>query len=350
MKKLLVLLLALALIFTFAACGQQEGTVEEVPEEEGAPEVEVLGEPITVSIGNVCGETETINVACYAFQEWMATEHPEANITIEIYPNAVLGGDEAMLESVALGTLGMDIPSTASMTVYSEQFSALALPYLFSSFDEAFAAADGEVGEFLDKQLEGTGMISVGYNVNGARNMTNNVRPITSVADMKGIKFRVLSSPIYVDMFTAWGANPTPMSYNEIYTGLQQGTVEGQDNAVCLDVASKFYEVQKYLSITEHVFDLAINIMNEDLYNSMTDAQRAVFDEGVRTYLVDYQRQLALDEEAGAIATMEENGVEVNYLSDEAKAEFRAAVDDLYTQYHEQLGDEVFDLIAKYTE
>ncbi len=345
MKRLLALFMVVIMVFALVACGGNKPV--DTDDKDGEPNDGDLGDPVTISIGHVCGEGESVNVACLAFKEYVE-EKSGGNISVEIFPNGVLGSDEAMIESVIMGTLGMEIPSTAVLTTYSEQFNILSLPYLFPDSESAFKAVNGELGDYLNEQLKGKGITNLAYNFGGTRNMTNNTRPITSVADLKGLKMRVMSSPIYIDFFKLLGANPTPMSFGEVYTGLQQGTIVGQENPASLIYESKFNEVQKYMSITEHVFDICGILINTDLYNSLTDAQRAIVDEGVKTKLSEYQIDLSITQDQDYINNIEKDGTAVNYLTDEAKEEFKEAVAPLYDEYKKILGDKVFDLVEQY--
>src|SRR5690606_33452452 len=131
-----------------------------------------------------------------------------------------------------------------------EDFMVFDLPFLFSSKEEAFAAFDGEVGDILNSKLEEIGIVNLGYGENGYRHVTNNKKPIRLPEDLKGVKIRTMENPIHMAAFQAFGANPTPISFNELFTALQQGTVDAQENPVAIIFTSKFSEVQKYLSLT----------------------------------------------------------------------------------------------------
>ena len=143
------------------------------------------------------------------------------------------------------------------------------MPFIFKDVKSAFAALDGEVGKTLDAFLTPVGLKNLGYAYNGARSMTNSKRPINEPADLKGIKMRVMESPVFIDMFKTLGANPTPMSFGEVFTGLQQGTVDAQENSPSLVFSMKFNEVQKYYSLTNHVQGILAILINEKFFNGL---------------------------------------------------------------------------------
>ena len=180
-------------------------------------------------------------------------EKSNGSISVQIYPNSVLGGDAELTESVAMGTLEAALPSTSVLVSYSDDFGIMDMPYLFSSPENAFAAMDGDMGAYFNEKLEDVGIHCLGYSYNGLRSMTNSAHPIETPDDLKGLKMRVMENEVFIDFFETLGASATPMSFNELFTGLQQHTVDGEENPPSLIYASKFQEVQEYLSLTEHV-------------------------------------------------------------------------------------------------
>ena len=195
------------------------------------------------------------------------------------------------------------LPSTSVLTTYSNEFGVLDMPYLFTSSQFAFDALDGEVGEYFNKKLEENGIINLGYSYNGPRSTTSNVKPIEKPEDLKGLKMRVMESPIFIDYYKTLEANPTPMSFTELYTGLQQGTVEAQENPPSLTFANKFYEVQKYSSIDEHVHNFLAFIMNKAKYDSLTSEQQQLLVDATKEY-VSSQRKMELEDNEKAIKTL----------------------------------------------
>jgi TRAP-type C4-dicarboxylate transport system substrate-binding protein len=163
---------------------------------------------------------------------------------------------------------------------------------------------------------------------------------------MKGLKIRVMDSDLYVNLLQLFGANPTPMSFTEIYTALSQGTVDGQDNPPSLTYESKFTEVQKYYSLTRHTFSECPIIVNLDWFNGLTDEQKAIVTEGAETWLRDWQRDTAMGLESDYVDKIRDAGVEVNELSPEGLQSFKDAVQPMYTEYKDKLGDVYDELMA----
>lgn len=294
----------------------------------GTPPVSSAAKEIVV--GHVYAEDHNINRACIKFKEYIEKES-NGSMTVNIQPNSVLGGDEDMLEMCAYGTVTLMTPSVASLETYAADWGVLNLPYLYESVDKAYEAVDGELGDYLKSTLDDTEFICVGFNSNGTRNMSNNIRPITCLADLKGIKMRVMNSNTYIKWMNALGANATPMGYNEVFTGLQQGTIDGQENAAAISYTSAFNEVQKYFSVTEHVYDMNAIICNRAFYEGLTAEEKEIFDTGVRTYLEEWQRDTEVSEDGEYIEKWSETS-EVNYLADDKKEEFREALQPLYEE------------------
>jgi len=342
MKKYLSLILMVVAISVFAFGCSKSST-------EGSADVtkEDSKESVSLQVGHVEPEDRSTHQALLEFKKEVETES-NGSITIEIHPNGALGGDVQLTESVAMGTLDMALPATSVLVTYSPEFGILDMPYLFSNTENAFAAMDGEVGERFNGMLEEVGIKNLGYSFNGLRSITNSVRPINEPADLKGMKVRVMESPVFIDFFETLGANATPMSFNELFTGLQQGTVEAQENPPSLIYSNKFYEVQKYLSLTEHVNNFLAFIMNKDLYDSLSAEQQGVITKAAENY-VTLQREMELadtDKYVGLLNT--EGGLEVNEVSVENKQKLRDALEPMYEKYRGEFGQELFDLCEQY--
>lgn len=342
MKKYLSLILMVAAISVFAFGCSKSST-------EGSTDVSKgeSNKSVTLQVGHVEPEDRSTHQALLEFKKEVETES-NGSITIEIHPNGALGGDVQLTESVAMGTLDMALPATSVLVTYSPEFGILDMPYLFSNTENAFTAMDGEVGEHFDSMLEEVGIKNLGYSFNGLRSITNSVRPINELADLKGMKVRVMESPVFIDFFETLGANATPMSFNELFTGLQQGTVEAQENPPSLIYSNKFYEVQKYLSLTEHVNNFLAFIMNKDLYDSLSAEQQGIISKAAENY-VTLQREMELtdtDKYVGLLNT--EGGLEVNEVSVENKQKLRDALEPMYEKYRSEFGQDLFDLCEQY--
>lgn len=341
MKKLFKIITAVTLILLLTACGKKEKT-ENTSEASGKS-----SDSTVIKIGHVEPESRSTHKALLDFKK-NVEDRSKGKISIEIYPNGSLGGDVQMTESVAMGTLQSTLPSTSVLTTYSEEFGILDMPYLFLNSESAFAALDGEVGEYFNKKLDEQGIHCLGYVYNGPRSTTTNSGAIEKPEDLKGVKMRVMESPIFIDFYKTLGANPTPMSFTELYTGLQQGTVDAQENPPSLTFANKFYEVQKYQTIDEHVHNFLPFLINKNVYDSLGEELQNILEEEAKTF-VKNQREIELQDNEKAIKDLETEGKLItNVLTDEQKVEFKKAVEPMYEKYYKQFGEELFELCEKY--
>lgn len=341
MKRNLLIVLSLIMLLTIlVSCNKAPaGEKTEAPAEGG--------KAVTLRVGHVEPEDRSTHKALLDFKK-NVEERTEGKVKVELYANGALGGDVQLIESVAMGALEMALPATSVLTTYSEEFGILDMPYLFKDAQSAFAALDGEVGQYFDEILLGQGIKSLGYSYNGPRSTTTSSKPIEKPEDFVGVKMRVMESPIFIDFYKTLGANPTPMSFTELYTGLQQGTVEAQENPPSLIYANKFYEVQKYLSVTGHVHNFLVFAMNNNTFEALDDDVKEIVLEEGRNY-VDNQRQMELDDTEVAIELLAtEGGLTVNRIDEAQTQAFRDALQPMYDKYESQFGAELFEMTNKY--
>lgn len=342
MKKLLVVVLVITLISSLMiGCAKQ-------PQTTTAPAAEEA-KKVVIKLGHIVAEDTSTHRGAVEFKKYVE-EQSKGQIEVQIYANGQLGGDRQLLEAVGLGTLEMAIPATSVLTTYSPKFGILDLPFVFKDERAGFKALDGELGAKLDELLIPVGMRNLGYSYNGARSITNNVRPINEPNDLKGVKMRVMESPVFIDLFKYLGSNPTPMSFGEIFTGLQQGTVDGQENAPSLVYTSKFNEVQKYFSLTGHVQSYCANVINEKFYNGLSPEHQKIVSEGARKTLIDWQREEEIKDNVKYIDLLKQAGMQVNEVSLENHNKFVEAIKPMYEKYKAEIGQEMFDLIDKYNQ
>lgn len=362
-RKVTALGLAAVMALSMTACGGRNAgnkpadtqapaaadSAESKPEAgaESKSDSSASGAAVTIKIGHVEAEDRSTHQALVEYFQKPVEEKSGGSIKVEIYPNSALGGDAELTESVAMGTLTAALPSTSVLVTYSPDFGVMDMPWLFSNPENAFAAMDGEMGNYFNQKLEEVGIHNLGYTYNGLRSMTNNVRPITKPEDLKGLKMRVMENQVFIDFFNTLGASATPMGFNELFTGLQQNTVDGEENPPSLIYASKFQEVQKYLSVTEHVNNFLGFIMNKDFYDGLTPEQQQIISEAAAEF-VKQQRQMELDDTQAYVDKLAEEGMEVNTLTEEDKAAFKEKLAPMYDKYKKEFGEEVFNMAEKY--
>lgn len=264
-------------------------------------------------------------------------------IKVELYPNGQLGGDRELSEAVQIGTIQMAIPSSSALAGFDKRIQVLDLPYLFTTRQAAFSAVDGILGEKLNSYMAAKGIMILGYQENGFRHVTNNRNPIRTPEDLKGLKIRTMENPMHIAFFKGLGANPTPMSWGELYTALQQGTVDAQENPYAMIDDGKFYEVQKYVSETGHVFSYEILIANKKFMEKLPEDLRTLVVKAAKDATAR-QRQLMEEEESVFKDKVVKAGMQVNVLTPEDKKPFVAATAKVYKQFEKDLGKDLMDI------
>ena len=299
----------------------------------------------TIKVGYIGSDTHPTMQAMKVFAKDVDAGS-KGKIKVELYPNAQLGGDRELCEGVQMGTIQMAIPSTSALAGFDKRIQVLDLPYLFTTRKAAFDAVDGELGQKLNAYLSKKGFEVLGYQENGFRHVTNSKRPIKTPADLKGLKIRTMENPMHIAFFKELGANPTPMSWGELYTALQQGTVDAEENPYAMIDDGKFYEVQKYVSETGHVFSYEILIANKKFMDKLpADLRKVVVDAAHKAIMT--QRARLEKEEAAFKAKVTKAGLTANELTPEQKKPFVDATKKVYAQFENELGKEIMDIARK---
>jgi tripartite ATP-independent transporter DctP family solute receptor len=270
-------------------------------------------------------------------------------IKVKLFPGGTLGGDVQTVSALQGGTLDMTVLNSGILAAQAKDFAMLDFPFLFNNIEEAHAVIDGPVGQKLAAQLDSKGLIGLGYWDLGFRNVTNSKRAVNTLEDMQGLKIRVIQSPIYLDTFSALGATPVPMAFPEVYTGLEQGVIDGQENPLTVIQGSKFYEVQKYISITGHIFNPQSLIIGKKTWDRLNDDEKALIKDAAAKAQT-YQREVTATGMGAARGYLEQKAA-VNDLSVAEKDRFRQRVQPVIDKYSKELdGDLVkmmYDEIAK---
>ena len=299
-----------------------------------------------IKVGYILPENQSDHIIMRDVFKKDIEEKSGGKISVELYPNAQLGGDRELIESVQLGTVQVAIPATSALAGFDKRFQVFDLPFLFKSKETAFKALDGELGHKVDELLKPLGMRNLGYGENGYRHITNSRGPVHKPEDLKGIKLRTMENPLHLAFFKMLGANPTPMSFGELYTALQQGTVDGQENPVVLVYTSKFYEVQKFYSLTGHVYSATMLVANDDFFASLPEDLWKIVEEAGKRYVVE-QRALAEVQEQEFLEELKKTGLQINELTPEEKQLFIDATLPAYDQFKDIIGAELVELAKK---
>ena len=225
----------------------------------------------------------------------LVAEKSGGDIEVQVFPSSQLGGQKDMIEGLVYGTIDMCLTGTAVLGQFQPKISIFDLPFLFKDREHVYKSLD-TVGMELGKELEPRGLKLLGYMENGIRHLTNNVREVKSPADMKDLKIRVMSNKIYIETIKALGGSPTPMAFGELYSAMQQGTVDGQENPSAHIYTKRFFEVQDYASLTAHAYAPEPVLISMITWNRLSDAQKAIVQEAA-TEAVAWQRDLSTQQD-----------------------------------------------------
>lgn len=228
--------------------------------------------------------------------------------------NASLGSDTQMQQALIGGAQEMMVGSTATLVGLVPEMAVWDTPFLFSNVKEADVVLDGPVGDKIKAKLEAKGMVGLVYWENGFRNLTNSKRPVAKLEDLNDIKLRVMQNNVFLDSFKALGANAVPLPFSELFTALETRAVDGQENPYNTIVSSKFYEVQKYLTVTNHVYSPWIVTVSKKWWDGLSAAEKKVLqDAAIKSR--DFERKDTREEAAKALADLKGKGMQVNELS-----------------------------------
>lgn len=267
-------------------------------------------------------------------------------IEVKLFPGGTLGGDVQTVSALQGGVIEMTVLNAGILANNVKQFGAVDLPFLFDSGAEADKVMDGAFGDSLIKLLPDTGLIGLGYWELGFRNLTNNRHPVTKLEDIKGLKIRTIQSPIPIELFNTLGANAVPLPYTELYTALETGTVDGQENPAANILNAKFYEVQKYMTLTRHQYNPQIVLVSKKFWDGLNDEEKAVL-EAAATEARDYQRKVSRDADAAALEEIRKTGMEVSEFSPEETQKLRDAVKPVIEKFSAEIGAETVQALFK---
>lgn len=296
-----------------------------------------------MKIASVGSDQHPSTPALQEFKKYVE-EKSGGQIQVSLHINASLGGDRQATEAMQLGTLEAGIIGSSILATFETKFNIFEFPFLFKDDATAKKQIDGELGELLNKELLKQDLRIIGYGVNGFRHITNNRGPVKKPEDVKGLKIRTMENPIHIATFKAFGANPTPMNFGELYTALSQKTVDAQENPINLIYTSKFYEVQKYLSMTGHLYAVAPLTVSEIFFSKLPkDLQKIVLDGG--NAYKDTQRKLTVQEEQKMIDDLRKGGMAINELTADEKAVFQKLAQPIYKQFESKVGKDLLDKV-----
>lgn len=345
MKKLLALLFSVVTIFSLAACSSSE---ESSSSTEGTEKAEATEEVKTIRAGIGLNDQHPQFKGLLKFKE-IVEEKTNGAIIVEAYHSGQLGDDRTMTEALQLGTQEVTIPSTAPLANFVPEFSVFDFPFLFPNEEVADKVLDGEVGQKFLEKLESQNLVGLAYWENGFRNVTNSKRAIETVEDFDGLKLRTMENDLHLEAFRALGANPTPMAFTELFTAMQQGTVDGQENPYATIYLQKFYEAQKYVSNSKHIYSPFVFLMSKSFYDSLTEEQQQIVKEAA-IEAGKYERELNREANAKYLADLQEEGMTYTEIPPEEVAKMKELVQPVIDKYAEKIGKDVVDEVYQAVE
>ncbi len=269
----------------------------------------------------------------------LVNKRSQGRIEAKLYPSGALGNNRDVTEGLLLGTIEVQMASSSPLSVFVPSLNIFEMPFLFDNNEHMFAVLDSEIGERYRPDLEAAGFHLLGYFTFGVRHIMTTERPINSIEDMKGLKIRTMESPPHLDGFKAFGANPLPMAYSELYTGLETGVIDGAEAANSNYYSKKFYEVAPYWAQLGWLRLVAPVIMRKSFYDKLPPDLRKIVDDSLAE-LVDEERTLYTDVSTQRLEQLKELGITVTYPD---PGPFRAAANEVYEKWADRVGG--WDLI-----
>ena len=281
---------------------------------------------VEIKFGHTGSLEHQYQIGAEQFKKLVEAES-KGEIKVNIFPQAQLGGERDLAEGVRMGTIESASVAAGNLAGFVPELQLFGIPFLFPTAKQVYTVLDGEVGKDIAAIMASKGFVSLAFWEVGFRNMTNNTRPVKTPEDMKGLKIRVQESKIWIQFMNRLGAVATPIPFGELYSALQQKVVDGQENPVATIYSMKFYEVQKYLSLTGHTYEPAHVIANPKWFNGLDPKHQAIILKAAADAAV-YQRQTLADKDKERFEVIKKAGVVIEENPD--KAAFAKATEDLY--------------------
>lgn len=336
MKKKAVYLVVLILCLSLALAGC--GGSSKSSKSDGAKDAKSV---TVIKVGHVLAPDHPYTTGLKKFAE-IVEKNSNGKMKVNVFHSSQLGNERDMIEALQLGTQQMALVSTAPLASFTKQFLVFDLPFIFKDYQGAYKVLDGEIGQSIMKTLDAQGIVGLAYWENGFRHVTNSKQPIQKPSDLANQKIRLMENPIHMDTFRAMGALPMPMAFGELFTALQQKTIDAQENPVPIIWTSKFYEVQKYCSLTGHFYAAAPLLVSKKFYDSLpAEHQKILRDAAIEAR--DYERGLLAQQNKDFIGKLKEKKMEVIEVD---KKPFQDAVKSVWTKYEPTIGKELIQKVV----
>ena len=295
-------------------------------------------ESITIRIAHnaPANEDDPYHYTANCFKQ-LIEERTNGAVKVQIFPGGQYGGEREMFEGVTLGTTDMAVMTSGNISQFSPAFLAVDLPFIFESSEVAWESLDGPAGQAIGDTLEDLGVIGLGWGENGFRHAFTNGRGITKAEDFAGMKIRSLENELHVESYKAWGANPTPLAWAEVTTGLQQGTIEGLDIPLGVANSQNFSDITEFVSLTSQFYNAQYVVANLAWFEGL----KLELQETIRQAVLDAcsrERQLIAENESKWLSNLESDGMNIINADELDFESFKTKVSDIYDQYAAKIG------------
>lgn len=274
--------------------------------------------------------------------EKIVEQRSDGHIQVGLFPGAQLGDDLQAVSALQSGTLEMTAPSTSPLVSMFPKFALFDLPFLFPTPEVADKVLDGEIGQQMLKDASTNGLVAIGWAENGYRQLTNSQQAVTAPDDLDGLKVRTMQNPIHLDVWRTLGANPTPMSFAELFTALEQGVVDGQENPWITIQSSRFNEVQDYATETNHVYTPFITLVSERFWKQLPADYQQLLREAA-TQMGEYERHVSRTMNDQIKQELADSGMQITELTPEQVKAFQDDVASVYDDWRDKIGGELID-------
>lgn len=266
-----------------------------------------------IRFGHLNNPDHPVSMGVKKFAELVAAKSG-GKMQVKEFPSNQLGTEQQQTSALQGGVQEMQAPATTSLVGIVKDYGVIDFPFTVANHAQAFALLDGPLGTALLEKLPEKGLVGLAYWDLGFRNVTNSKRPIAKPEDLEGLKLRVIPNPVFLDTFKAFKANPVPMSFSELYTALETKTVDGQENPYAVILSNKFFEVQKFLSGTNHVYGTNIILISKKFWDRLSPAEQKILQDAALEAR-DYQRKVSRDAAEKAVGELQAKGMQFNALA-----------------------------------
>lgn len=320
-RKILLILLIASLLLTLAACGGDTKTSTGDTDDK-----------IIIRLGTATEPDSHYIKGAEVFKA-KVEEYTNGKVEVQLFPSSQLGNERDLVEGVSLGTVEMTVSSTGPLPNFSKEFMVFDLPFIITDRDKAYEVMDGEIGQEILASLEPKGIKALGFWENGFRHISNGKKEIKNPEDVSGLKLRTMENPVHIATFEYLGATATPMAWGEVFTALQQGTIDGQENPLIIFNTNKLHEVQKYLSLTGHFYSPSVCMINKAFFESLPDdVQEAIIK--AEKEAREWERNFSKQQDEELVEIIKSNGVIVTEVD---KSVWQESCKPIYEKFEAEI-------------